>query len=809
MKKLLSYIAGIVALVAPGFAFADVANNLSSYNMFTPPLGDKSISYLGQVFGTVGGVIHGTSGQLLSEVFRVFNYGMVVIASLILIYSIIRSILDTATEGEFMGRNKNTAWLIVRAVTGIGILVPKYTGYSMIQIFIMWVAVQGIGLADSVWGRAIDYLGKEGGTVYIAPISNSASNLKDTLVFTDKVLNSEVCMYSLQNIARKDRDDAVAQLKNDPTNPALQERAKKPYAQYRPVWNTNAETVSFGAGSNSPAASACGVYNWKNTSDEKELFKQYKKTGLEQIAANLEPVAKSIADAATKPLTKQQSETLQKRVARDLVGATADYENIMIPALNSAADNAKTQLSATLAQAREKGWIVAGSYYWDLASLNNKFNDQKKNYQPGSDAGIDKSKLNSEQQAVVEAAEKQAQSYVNINDLAAKLQLLKERFPDMNLAAIASFFGSIMTGDINQESLDKALANMGLSREGLGGVSENPISGQNASGAIQGLGALGTVSAYSTIASPAAGAGMLLMTVGMAGLLGTWVHVMNAPGDPLVMLQTLGRVMVGIAVGMWIAVAASASAITAGLAWSSWLSSIPFAIENGLKIFVPIFIALVLTLFVNGMVLSVYVPLIPFFIFTFAAIGWLISIFEAILAGPLVAAAVTHPEGHDLLGKAEQSVMLLLGVFLRPVVMVIGFLASMIICRVALRIVFAGFSHVVEAAGITMSGVNVFGTIGLMIVLTTTSITIVTFVYTAGVVKSWETIWMWIGAHQPSNSVENAIQEIKGGFHSGAQAGGEFAGGMVKGGNDSAVGYWKKRRSDHKEDGPLTVKEEK
>ena len=62
------------------------------------------------------------------------------------------------------------------------------------------------------------------------------------------------------------------------------------------------------------------------------------------------------------------------------------------------------------------------------------------------------------------------------------------------------------------------------------------------------------------------------------------------------------------------------------------------------------------------------------------------------LAAPLVAFGLTHPEGHDFLGEAKQGAILLLGVFLRPVLMVIGLIAGMILSYVALRIVVYTFS---------------------------------------------------------------------------------------------------------------------
>ena len=70
------------------------------------------------------------------------------------------------------------------------------------------------------------------------------------------------------------------------------------------------------------------------------------------------------------------------------------------------------------------------------------------------------------------------------------------------------------------------------------------------------------------------------------------------------------------------------------------------------------------TMFVAlGITLQYMVPLYPFMVFTFGVISWLAMVIEAMAAMPLVALGLTHPEGHDFLGKAEQAMMLLLGVF--------------------------------------------------------------------------------------------------------------------------------------------------
>ena len=94
-----------------------------------------------------------------------------------------------------------------------------------------------------------------------------------------------------------------------------------------------------------------------------------------------------------------------------------------------------------------------------------------------------------------------------------------------------------------------------------------------------------------------------------------------------------------------------------------------------------------------GAMLSFYVPLYPFLVFLFGVMAWFIAVIEAMVAAPMVAFGLTHPDNHDFLGSSQQGLMLLLGVFLRPVLMVIGLIAAMILSYVAFRIVDASFAH--------------------------------------------------------------------------------------------------------------------
>ena len=67
-------------------------------------------------------------------------------------------------------------------------------------------------------------------------------------------------------------------------------------------------------------------------------------------------------------------------------------------------------------------------------------------------------------------------------------------------------------------------------------------------------------------------------------------------------------------------------------------------------------------------------------------------IIEAMVAAPLVAFGMTHPEGHDFLGRAQQAGMMLLNLCLRPSLMLIGLFAGGILCHVAMSFWVYSFS---------------------------------------------------------------------------------------------------------------------
>ena len=83
--------------------------------------------------------------------------------------------------------------------------------------------------------------------------------------------------------------------------------------------------------------------------------------------------------------------------------------------------------------------------------------------------------------------------------------------------------------------------------------------------------------------------------------------------------------------------------------------------------------------FTTGATLSYVLPNLPFLIWIGIIIGWVIMVVEAIIAAPLWAVMHLHPNGDDLTGRGGNGYMMVLGLLLRPVLIVFGFIASIVL----------------------------------------------------------------------------------------------------------------------------------
>jgi len=193
----------------------------------------------------------------------------------------------------------------------------------------------------------------------------------------------------------------------------------------------------------------------------------------------------------------------------------------------------------------------------------------------------------------------------------------------------------------------------------------------------------------------------------------TFKVMLDTNKNPLIWGHDLGQQMLKAA-GMYVTILTIALPILGfigGWTFGGGGFVIPFITWIGTKlvsalgsIIKMLLIPVIFICIIGGVMLTFYLPLYPYFIFTFGVATWLINVIEGMVAAPIVALGLTHPEGHDFLGRAEQSLILLLNLFVRPALMVFGLIAGILLSYVLLELVQQGAATMFMNVGLAKFG---------------------------------------------------------------------------------------------------------
>ncbi len=183
--------------------------------------------------------------------------------------------------------------------------------------------------------------------------------------------------------------------------------------------------------------------------------------------------------------------------------------------------------------------------------------------------------------------------------------------------------------------------------------------------------------------------------------------------DPIMAVSNVGDYLIGSAWGL-------ASAFGVVDVAHSMGKAIPFigkAVPNLDKYISFILFSVFLPLLLYGLALAYYLPAIPFIRWVSALVGWIILVVEALVAAPLWLCAHALPDGEGAAGQhGKRGYFLLLGIVLRPPLMVTGFFAAVILMNVLGRILGASFDMFVGGAAQTKI-LGLTGTFSMLVIL--------------------------------------------------------------------------------------------
>jgi conjugal transfer/type IV secretion protein DotA/TraY len=630
----------------------------------------------------------------------------------------------------------------------------------------MYVVMQGIGAADQLWNVALGYM-QRSGTIVEQPfqtMQDQAGGVDNSFLIDQAgaILKSEVCMAVLnrslkaQNSGQKAVSPGfVPDFMNsltatgkgpdglDTGKPIDYRKDIGGYLQF-PGYLPSDGGIHF-----NKYRGACGNISWNFIDAPHAAGFDHLPTiatdsvgmGINQMVWNLQPIAANIANT----LIPIKSTTQQFRIAQPgkypiggLTHAAGDFYAIAKPGLREAIHRQKKkvleQKRAFIQTAKEGGWIMAGSYYYRLALLNQ---------------GIQSIGTN----------------------LEVPPELLTADFsPNFDGGLFASTqmklknFFAPATGEPN--AIDRYIQDEHARLEQQQRTQNVPLYSWHNYQPKTWFGKL-----------------IHIFTNHAKFFQKRFQNALEEGNDPIFALAKVGNQLIFRVEIIWLGILTAFGLKGGGLAYfSSWLptswmgaNSVTGAINflsgsiTMLAIVMPLASFWLIFNLILGATLSYYVPLIPFLLFFFGTITWFTAVIEAMIAAPLVALGITHPEGHDLLGKAEQSVMLLANVFLRPMLMIFGFIFGIILCVITLHLFNYGFSIATEF----ISEMN-----GDWLVLVTQ--TAMTFIYTSAaltiVTRSFGMIYevpnrvlRWIGGPAENTHEAESLAHIRGVIESGTR----------------------------------------
>ena len=683
MKKLL--LTGLLLLVTgSAFAFGSDATTING-----PTPGDLSMVFLGQIFGTVGNIVHGSASNLLGHLFYQFNKGVFVVAGLWLGYTTATMVVRSATEGSFMSSQPGAKnfFTMIRIPIGLALLIPvPSTGYESYQSIVMEVVKQGVGLADTTWDYALQYL-HSGGQVYMTPSATqkAASTVLINNAYTavNQVMSNQTCValsnYYLHSEQQSPKINTAGVYQyGNPANsflytfPGIGQQTDQIYSQ-----------------SQGPA---CGWISWDidgfcsnggNAGSDGAMACSMAKAAVAQIVNDVQGAAKAYAchlvgNPPNSTYCAGQPTDFTDTVTAAMSNAIIDYQNLVMPIehiLNGAASTSKTNF---IKQAEKDGWVMAGRYYWDIIQLNDEMNNTGgNNLKPLQPQGAGPTTTHG---AIATAIN----TFKNHTFQAATMNKIMQYYNAQNTDPNAQ------GGDVNTH-----VNKFGDSIKDYG-----PHIGK--------FHPLGQI--LYNVVNPLIGV-LNYFSKAFGTLLSAYNHALPSP---IVFLHTIGMALFGVVGSIWVGGAiAAASMYVVGFICSGQ-QPVGQALAGAIDWIRPLIMVIVSMLMGAGVILAFYAPLYPYLLFTFATVGWLITVIEAMVAAPLVCLGLTQPEGHDFLGRAEQALMLLLSVFVRPVLLIIGLLAAMVLSYVGLLILNTGFASVIDSlfnSGVTPSNAGIISSV--------------------------------------------------------------------------------------------------
>ena len=702
--------------------------------------------------------------SLFGMMFTTFNSIILAIAALMVLYVTIVGVMMTAHEGEFMGKKWNNIWIPIRSVLGIAALVPMPVvgGYSALQVVMMWVIVLGVGAADNVWNTVLGYKSLLGSPYSQQSLPTTATEDQMNKLFSGLVCDATARIstnpYGTDKLPKAGSYYCLVN-NNSFCSSSFQFPPANPNCSGGQCTFSLGPNGTCGVLTYCDPATACQADPSSLKCQECQAQSSSLSAGVGQLylvaqlfaytdynyrdffnnssSGTSNPKWQFVYDycaAQPQPVSQADCYTNSAAITAKVSGGSSSASMGSMPQKNSGFPSPNYKQ----AYAQNPSDTAVTSIYWPYAikphvgtSCTNSTascsglpssgvsgSPSAGGAASASPSGQTCSFIDNAVSAYMgpmtciynQYAYNQAQTIgSNPNALAASggvmgLVLGSAQNTGWILAGAYYYYIANSVGG----SLSDAFPVFSVSGMDSGGEMSKYRNNFTASSTLLDA-TLETEGATGGIASTAPQlkgmGGMLAKAV--KGMTSVFYHTLTATGGPLYGLALLGNIYITLAtfLFLWIAsfsfnLGLAAGSVDIYVLGNGIIDPVSPALFMAYFFLAPLILGFLGILFTVGAMLAVYVPLIPYILFTFGAIGWLIAVIETMVAGPLVALGIISPSGaHEIMGKAEPALMLLFNVFLRPTLMIFGLIAAMLLANIVITMIMSAFLIVLFGAG--------------------------------------------------------------------------------------------------------------
>lgn len=542
-----------------------------------------------------------------AEPMTVFLSGCLVLVAILFIYNLLTDTANTANSGKMLaGRGQNLTWSVLRNVIGIALLIP-IKGIAVAQMIFVWIAAQGLMLANSVYEK-MNWLELDNENLAYV------SNIQGDLYKSYKVATlAHVCLEAAKStgvtnsFSGKPLDFNLSITKGSQAGD---------YKNYNYNFGTKLDpklcgqlTVGF---------PKIKENNLVNSSDSLSDITKFSLINAQEVSSKIQGIHISAMDDLIQNKAKQtaliilkneQGEKLNNEVLNKTIKDLANYEEKIKAVFNEVSKiDTKAKKEMT-----KQGIAAAGSWIWALSNtqttLTNILNDTPKVT----------SSFNNEANEAKSCAgwfssfQAECITTKKLNDISPTI---KSNI-DKTLFTLSSIDKEISN---NFNKSNPALAKAAKAEAKEDGVIDKILS------AFDGL-----------------------------DITKKFTTDRTSETNPLVAQQAVGAWILGIAQSIFAVLVTGAAIPVLGDSFiGATLAFLPF----------------VLSVIVAAMVIVFYLPMLPFIIWIGNLIGWIVMLFQAMLGIPIWLVSFMRNDSDGFVGKTGQGYLLILEGFLRPSLMI-------------------------------------------------------------------------------------------------------------------------------------------